>query len=231
MVASTTLLACGGRQASAGDNDRPGTGSGEPAQPCAATDLCLDTRSIRPSTKPLGGILVVFWSQISDDGPDPRPKIAYSTAFDGDETRVAIPLRSLASPDDANLLCERSCSDEALCPCTSKERVGIAYVAVVADTNGDGTADLDYDLNAEPLIGSARVVVVTSDEAIDPSTAGLGTLFPEGIRAGLHPYALERSTAGSMDRLRPAAAGAVFELLVCDTHDAKACAPALPNLQ
>jgi hypothetical protein len=229
-VIAAVLLACGGPGGSVDANADTSPAPGEtPSQPCAATDLCLETRSVRPDTAPLGGLLVVVWAQLSDDGPDPVPKVTYSVPFTGKQTRITIPLAAIGAPDEPNRFCMRACTDEASCPCTSKERPGIAYVGVIADANGNGTADLDYEMSAEPVIGAADIVLVQSDDEIEIMPAELGTLFPDGVRAGTHPYVVDPTGTNGRPELRPAP-GKTFELSVCDTQVAADCSQKFPDL-
>jgi hypothetical protein len=195
--------------------------------PCTAGYVCLDVSPVRPGTQPLSGLLVVFWEQLAEGGPDPNAKVAYSAPFDGAATRVSIPLAEITLPNEENLFCSRACEDESACPCLSAPKIGVAQVVVVADQNGNGVADLgNSEASSERWIGAGRVIVAYSEVEHVPAPYPVSVLFPDGVRAGVHRYAaVPRASDPIFDSLVVAPDDAVFSLGVCDTLDIKLCQP------
>lgn len=217
------------------DAAAPSPDAGAAPSPTAflqGANLELDVVPVNPGTKPLPGLLVVVWSQLDDDGPDPLPLVAYSVPFTGNETHVTIPLSAVAAPTEPLLLCQRACTDEAVCPCQSDPKVGFGYIVVVHDANGNGVADLTASkATSEKALGIARSILAWSAQAYSHPAPGLfDSLFPDGVRAGAHLYDLVRPDGGSFDRLGFPPPGATFQLPVCDSLDVTVCKPKAPNL-
>src|SRR5690349_17034447 len=78
------------------NEDGSPSADGSVSGPCSADDLCFDVQAVRPGTTPMAGRLILAWSQLNDDGPDPAPKIGYEMPFSGTETRITIPIAQIA---------------------------------------------------------------------------------------------------------------------------------------
>jgi hypothetical protein len=195
---------------------------------CTADTLCFDIRPARAGTTPLAGRLVLAWVQLNDDGPDPAPKIGYEVPFAGTETRIVIPIGQIALPDEPNLYCHRSCTDEAMCPCLADPKVGIAFVGVVP-AGADG--------GVTPRVGLAQMVVGYSDKAFKPAPpfqpgvyAASDWLFPDGIDEGVRGYSLVPRDGSTRNSFGIPPSGTIFTLEVCDTTDRTVCSPKGLNL-
>jgi hypothetical protein len=194
---------------------------------CPVDSVALDVNVIGGGA-PSGGRLVVAWGQLDDDGPDPIPDVAYDVQFDTTATMIEIPIASLTPPTEPNLLCERDCDDESICPCLSDPRVGFGLVAVVDDANGSGSIEPE-EVRARPrgvgyvVVGSSAMRYVPAPET--PSQ--WRTIFPEGIEGGICPYRIIDTE--SFDRPGLVMPGARFDLNVCSAA-MPMCDLPLPNL-
>lgn len=206
-----------------GGNDAGPIVTGE----CPVDTVALDVNVIGGGA-PVAGRLVVAWGQLDDDGPDPIPDVAYDVQFDTTASMIEIPIASLTPPTEPNLLCERACDDEAMCPCLSDPRVGFGLVAVVNDANGSGTIEPEEVRARPPGVGFVVVGYSAMRYVPAPETPSLWRrIFPEGIEGGICPYRIIDTE--SFDRPGLVMPGARFELNVCSAA-MPMCDPPLPNL-
>ena len=220
----------GGSTTSDAKPDTQPTDAGSLSSTCGTGDLCFDVSPVNAGTQPLAGRVVVIWYQLNDDGPDPIIDKAFEAAFNGTETRIAIPLAQITPPTENNLLCKRACDDESICPCTEEPKAGTGYVLVLQDANGNGTIDVGSSKsNTEPIIGVARMMMGYSEKAFVPAPFPFDRIFPDGLEQGVRPYEIVRPEAGSFDRFGKSSAGAIWDLKVCDTLDESACDLPFPN--
>jgi len=217
LVSFLLLPACGG------SDSRPDGGA---AQPCQAGELCLDVKKLSGSAAVPAGRLGILWVQLNDN-VTAAPLVAHDAAFDPSATEVHVPLASLAQPDEANLLCQRSCTDGASCPCTGGPRVGLAVVVVLADSNGNQHIDAAETVESNAY-GYGYVVLGYSAVAQGVLDPPFDYLFPEGIDAGTAPYRVLKHT-DTFDGLGKVTTGTRFDLNVCAPTDS-GCDLPTPNL-
>jgi hypothetical protein len=212
----------GGGMGGAGGSGQGGQGGGT-ASNCPANTICLAVKPTETGSIQAGRLAVV-WYQLNDDGPDPLPSIGYDMPFDPKATKIEIPTASIMAPNEENLICERACDDEAMCPCLSDPKVGVAYVFVVNDADNTGTINID-EINNE-LYGIGFMAVATSEAEYVPAPAPFDALFTEGIDKGTRGYHIVEG--GPTDMLSRSKDGDVFDLNVCDAPSVT-CAPPSPG--
>lgn len=201
-------------------------------KPQASDALTLTVRSLDPAT-PLaaGNRLVVVWSHLSDDGPDPAPRIAYDAPFDPAAGSIVIPDGAIAVPDEPNITCKRACNDESKCACEADSplRVAFGYVMVLKDSkldpNGDGRTDVRELFAETNVVGLADLVPLYSDATVPNASAFIQALSG-GVEQGIKPMAVERRDAGFDRLVKPTAT--TFELKVCPPT--QGCIPDFFNL-
>lgn len=117
--------------------------------------------------------LVGLWTQLSDDGEEPAPQVAFDVAFDPAASTVTFP--AAATPTDPVLYCQRSRFDESSSPClgASPYRIGIGWVLISEDVDGDGKFTFDP---ANPDVIEAPVLF--ADGALVYSAKG-GDVLPD----------------------------------------------------
>ncbi len=208
-----------GGMGGAGGSGQGGEGGGT-ASNCPANTICLAVKPTETGAI-MEGRLVAVWYQLNDDGPDPLPLIAYDTPFDPKAMKVEIPTASLMAPNEENLLCERSCDDEATCPCLSDPKVGVALVFVVRDADQSGSINID-EVNTEPY-GVGFMAIGRSEAEYVPAPMPFDALFPEGIDKGTRGYRIIEG--GPSDTLGRSKDGDVFDLNVCDAPSPECAAP------
>lgn len=211
----------GGGQGGAGGGQG---GAGGSAGACPADTICLAIKPVESGAVQPGRV-IVLWVQLNDDGPDPLPLIAYDAAFDPKAGTIEIPSASILPPPPENLLCDRACDDEAMCPCTGEVKVGIGYVLAVRDTDMNGSISIE-EFNNETY-GVGYMGVAASENEHIPTPAPYDMLFPEGIDKGTRAYRLIE--AGTFDDLGRSMDGDVFDLNVCDAPG-PSCDYPFPNL-
>jgi len=210
MLVTTLSLGLLGTSIACSDStdDKPTGGSSAPFT--APIPIALETQ-LDPQKKYRLGIV---WAQLNDDGPDPVPEVGYDVPFDLGST--AITFGTITNPTEKNWLCERECTDEAVCGClaTSKFRVGYGLAVIVRDTNENGKIEftLSSDAGAE-----ADKIELWSFGALTYSPDG-GYVMPLS-KSGSDPMLLDGSVAqgtalykaykktGAFDRLTPFLAG------------------------
>jgi hypothetical protein len=175
---------------------------------CTPDKLCLDVIPIQ--NQAASGELAVLWFQLDDDGPDPAPLVAYQAPFDGSATAVEIPLAEVALPNAENLLCNRACDDESMCPCLDAAQAGVAYVIVVS---AEALASPVFDF--DEVYGVARMGMGYSAVDQVPAPPFLAGKFPDGLLQGVRPYRLVDD--GGFDDLGLIQGNEEFELHVCPT--------------
>jgi hypothetical protein len=201
-----------------------GGGGGGSAGSCPAETICLAVKPTESGNVEPGRI-IVWWSQLNDDGPDPVPFIGYDQAFDPKVAQVEIPISAIKLPSEELLLCERACDDEAMCPCVKDPKVGTGLIMVVRDTDMSG--DISLEEIGNDLYGVGYMVVGYSEQEYVPAPMPLDMLFTDGIDKGVRPYRIIEK--GAIDALGRTKAGDVLDLNVCDAPSA-ACAPPFPNI-
>lgn len=196
---------------------------------CPANTLCLDVNVLQGSIKPAR--IAVGWFQLDDDGPDPVPMIAYDAPFDPAVKRVEIPLVDIAEPNEENLLCPRACNDESMCPCTGEPKLGLGLVFVADDADGNGKLDLaEINVPSSSPAGLAYMALGYSPTAQATLPAPYGTVFPQGVGAGVRPYRLMKDAQMTFDRMHQVPDGEVFDLNVCEDPANAMCMMPTPNL-
>ena len=201
-----------------------GASGGSSGGPCPADTVCLDVTANMGGPIEAGHVGVV-WFQLSDDGPDPVPLVGYDAEFLGTEERIEIPLAEIGLPNADNLLCQRDCDDEAICPCVAEPQVGLAVVVVAKDADGSGALD---GQEAFDFYGIGYMVVGYSEKEFIPAPAPyFDDKFPEGIEAGVRPYRIIESE--TFDDLGLSEDGDVFPMDVCNAPG-PGCDPEFPNL-
>lgn len=198
-----------------GDGGMGGHGGGGT---CTPDKACFEVVPVQGQTA--SGEIAVLWFQLYDNGPDPAPLIAYQAPFDGSATEVEILLSKVAIPNPENLLCDRACDDESMCPCLDDAQAGLAVV-IVASSQALAAPVFDYD----DLYGIARMGMGYSAVDQVPPPAYLTFKFPDGLLQGVRPYRLIDD--GMFDNLGLTQGNEVFELFVCPT--AAACDLPNPN--
>lgn len=234
-VMTSAIMACSGgdgtsssTSSGSGSTSSSGSSSSGGSDVCPTNTLCFDVKVLQGM--PAAGRVAVIWFQLSDDGPDPVPLIAYDAPFDPAVARVEIPIPSIAIPNEENLLCPRACADESMCPCTAEPKLGTGFVIVANDVDGNGKIDPMEVFS--PMGGPSGVGFMGLGYTVTPYAmvpAPYDQLFPEGADEGVRPY---RIIEGDMtfDKLGKAQDGDVFDLNVCaDPMDA-ACMLPFPNL-
>jgi hypothetical protein len=213
----------GGSGGSSAQGGGGGAGGGGSSSACPAGSICFDVKEVQPGTISPGR-LVVVWFQPNDDGPDPLPQIAYDAPFDPAANRVTAPVADIAVPVEASLFCERSCDDEAMCPCLSDPKIGIGLIVVAKDEDMSGQIEVT-ELGTN--YGTAFTVLGYSETAYMPALAPLDVLFVEGIQEGILPYRVIEGQPGERDTLGLPTGDAV-ELNVCP--DIQGCEAPVPDL-
>ncbi|WP_394839171.1 hypothetical protein LVJ94_19980 [Pendulispora rubella] len=134
--ALSTLSACSSNDDS---NPPPDAGNGSTTFP-RTVPISLE-KQLDPQKKYRLGVI---WAQLDDDGPDPLPEVAIDVSFDPAATNVTFDAPPV--PSEANFFCERSCDDEAKCPClsTSKYRIAYGAIVLVLDADQNGKIELDF---------------------------------------------------------------------------------------
>jgi hypothetical protein len=222
-VETTSSSTSGGSTSSSSSSSSSG-GTGV----CPENTICLDVKLVQ---EPVGaGRLAVVWFQLSDDGPDPIPLVAYDAPFDPAVQRVEIPLASITIPNEVNLLCPRACVDESMCPCTGEPKLGTGFVVVGNDADGNGKLDPGEILSdASGPKGIAFMGLGYSATPYTTVPSPYDSLFPEGVDVGVRPY---RIIEGNMtfDKLGKTKDGDVFDLNVCGDPANATCSLPFPNL-
>lgn len=169
--------------------------------------------------------LGLWWFQLSDDGPDPPP--AMGLLADPSPVEGSLEVTVDERPGDCELVCTRPCDDEVSCACTSTNGLGMAFVILWDDEDGDDMYDDD-----EPLLGFAEghAVVWLQDDLSPPYDDEVETwmsdkLESETLGQGLHLVEIVRD-GEIFDHFRPADAGAVILVREAANPDAYA----FPNL-
>lgn len=186
---------------------------------CPAGMFCV--RNPSPGTGVANELLMVYWFQLSDDGPDPTPEIGYSAPFDRSLARTDIPLASVSAPSNLLYVCERACDDESTCPCLSTPHFAMSYVIVVRDENANGTFEEDTD----QVSGAAWAYLVYGDADYIPVT-GPAAAYIDSVPMGVHAYIPTRD--GAFDEPRLAPLGTVFDVNLCPS-DQPSCEGEVPN--
>jgi hypothetical protein len=214
----------GGAGGGSGGMGGAGGGGGGSAGTCPAESICLALKPTEGGPVEAGRVVVV-WYQFNDDGPDPLPLIAYDEAFDPKTGEIQIPIAGIAQPNPENMLCERSCDDEAMCPCLNELQVGVGFVFAVRDTDMSGS--INFDEIGMDMYGIGYMGVGYSEQERIPAPAPLNSLFSEGIDKGIRPYRIiEGGTFDDLGRTKP---GDVLNMNICNAPSAT-CAPPFPNL-
>ncbi len=198
-----SILALGAATFGCGDDGDDGAGGEAPA-PCAAGRLCLDV--VEEGEAQAGRVAVVWFRFEGDLGYDPT--VAYDAAFDTATTAVEIAMADVEPPPDVDMICERSCPDPAMCPCTGEFRAAVAYVMVVRDGDGDGVIS-PPDVTAQgAIVGVADAAIGYGEREWLPAPAPYDATFPAGVQPGVAAYELLGG------KLTPAAEGERFLLKV-----------------
>jgi len=197
------------------------------SQSCPDDSVCLDIQLLETDA-PRTGRLAVMWYQLSDVAPDPEPQIAWEGALDPTARRIVIPLSAIAVPtDQALLLCERACTDEARCPCRGTVQVGIATVVAADDVNRDGRIDVREVADA-PL-GRGDLVVARSETQYRTAPPPFDRVFADSIRKGTRAYRIIDEGGGNV-RIGSPEEHQAFDLKLCSQPGTRCAAP-LPNLR
>lgn len=182
--------------------------SGGETPECKDDEICLDVDWLPGAAQREGQRIAVAWYRV--DQPESPSKVAFEAKFEPSEGRIAIPVTSIAAPeDDALLLCQRRCLDATRCPCEGDAKVGTATVVVSQDANQDGRIDAEEVRTA--AYARASVIVGYSPEEYRPAPGALAATFPVGIVKGIAPY--ENLDEESL-KLVPAS-GETFRLAMC----------------
>ncbi len=227
---TSAIMACsdGTTSSSTTGGSSSSSSSGGGTGACPANTICLDVKLLQEPVT--AGRLAVVWFQLSDDGPDPVPLVAYDVPFDPAVKRIEIPVASITIPDEENLLCPRACNDEAMCPCTGEPKLGTGFVFVSKDADGNGKLD---PAEVEPSMGGPAGVgfMGLGYSAMPYATVPTpyDTLFPEGIDQGVRPYRIIETNV-TFDKLGKANEGDVFDLNVCGDPANATCMLPFPNL-
>jgi hypothetical protein len=236
--AALVVTACGD---DGGDGGAPDAADGADAAdnadaadlgPCPADTLCLRPTSVTPGGEIPAGRVGVVWFQLNDDGIDPEIEIGFDAPLDPSAARIDIPVGDITGPGEENLVCERACPDETMCPCLGKIQIGFAFVIAVVDVNGNGAIDVPDDVgisNDVGIYGVGFMAVGFSETAYDPAPSPFEALFPDGIQGGIAPYEVIEN-AGSFDTLGVPDEPQIYEFTVCVPGDATCDDLRLPNL-
>ncbi len=235
LFVASTIMACSGdiettsSSTSSGSSSSSSSSSSGGSEVCPTNTICLDVKLLQQPVA--AGRVAVVWFQLSDDGPDPIPLIAYDVAFDPAVKRVEIPLASITIPNEENLLCPRACADEAMCPCTGEPKLGTGFVFVGNDADGNGKLD---PAEVEPaMAGPAGVAFMGlgySATAYTTVPTPYDSLFPEGVDVGVRPYRIIPKGNMTFDKLGKAKDGDIFDLNVCGDPTSATCMLPFPNL-
>ncbi|WP_394849886.1 hypothetical protein LZC95_20815 [Pendulispora brunnea] len=135
--ALSTLSACSSNDDSS--DPSPDAGNGSNTFP-RTVPISLETQ-LDPAKKYRFGVI---WAQLAGGDPDPLPEVAIDVPFDLASTSITFDAPPL--PSEANFFCERSCDDEAKCPClpASKYRIAYGAMVLVLDADQNGKIELDY---------------------------------------------------------------------------------------
>lgn len=241
MFFTSGMMGCGpdvDANATSSTSSSSGSGSGSSSSSssssggsdvCPGNTICLDVNVIQGPVTP--GRVAVLWFQLSDDGPDPMPIIGYDAAFDPAVKRVEIPIASITVPNEENLLCPRACNDESMCPCTGEPKLGVGFVVVGNDADGNGKLDPAEILgNSSAPAGFGYMAVGYAAAPYMPVPAPYDVLFPAGVDQGVRPYRLMKDAQMVFDRMHKVPDGEVFQLNVCGDSANAMCMMPIPNL-
>jgi hypothetical protein len=216
----------GASSASAGSGGSANAGTGGSSAACPAGHICFEVKAVDTTTPIEAGRIAAVWFQINDDGPDPRPLVAYEAPFDPAVSRVNIPIADIIAPGPELLFCDRACNDESMCPCLADPQIGFGAVVVSQDANQDGMLDATEAL---AYYGMGWMSLGYSDKPYMPAPPPiLDVKFPEGIERGIRPYRII-DEMGTFDNLGLSQDGDIFDLNVCPTPGST-CSLPQPNL-
>lgn len=216
----------GTADAPVGGADAPlGGPDASPADAGSETMVTLEASPTLPGIAMGTGRMVVMWFQLNDDGPDPEIEVGYDVAFDPSVTTYNVPMSAITPPGEQNLLCPRSCTDEATCPCAGVPQVGIGLILLLTDPNGNGKIDVPtewgWNGGTATVFGVTKIVIGYGPDAYVPATP-YDNIFPQGILEGMIPYEAV-SGAGTFDQLVPANTTTRYDLKACDPNMATTC--------
>ena len=158
--------------------------------------------------------LAVVFTQFDDDFASPAVDVAYDVPFDPTSTKID--LSSIQAPSAANLYCVRNDKERGkppgACAADSPYKVGIGYVVVVEDGNGNGKADFTTSggdgsakVAAPDVIARIGLGAIVYDEkggSVLPQSATVPALVEGQVPAGTTLYETYRPTGAGFDRLR-----------------------------
>ena len=209
-------------------DDDPADVGGDPQPvPCPDGKLCIDVSPLTVSGDARSGHLAVVWYQLDPDDPDPVREIGYSRPFETRDQKMEIDLDSIALPkDEALLLCERDCADEAKCACQSETKIGIATVVLADDVDRDGRIALEEIDKA--TYGRGWFLIAHSDKETSISPPPFDAVFSDGFARGTAAY---RFVGNPEDRVERASDGERFVLNVCADTREEPCELPFPELR
>jgi len=158
--------------------------------------------------------LAVVFTQFDDDYAGPAVDVAYDVPFDPTSTTIDLP--SLEAPSAANILCVRKDKQRGqppgACDADSPYKIGIGYVVIVEDGNGNGKADFTTSggdgsakIVAPDVIARVGMGAIVYDEkggSVLPSSPELPALVEGTVPAGMTLYEAYRPAGKTFDRLR-----------------------------
>ncbi len=167
--------------------------------------------------------LAVVFTQFDDDFAGPAVDVAYDVPFD--PTSTTIDLSSLEAPSAANLYCARKDKQRGqppgACDADSPYKIGLGYVLIVEDGNGNGKVDFTTSgsdgsakIVAPDVIARVGMGAIVYDEkggSVLPSSSLPSTgatpingpaLIEGAVPAGMTLYESYRPAGSAFDRLR-----------------------------